>query len=179
MGWKNIKNRFGIQHHVHATEKGVAIGSGYIPELVIIDRVTGAVEENRAFSGFLREKYPALLDATPEELLHLISEPDTFPATVPVYTYDGAEIIEKRCEIPGWPNATVDGCMMYDNTFSTDKAVVVEWAKRNAACASEGTRRRIVEVEQDLARLKSQLVGYEADEAKLAAAYPNVVSANG
>jgi hypothetical protein len=172
MGWKNIKEQFGIQHHVQVTEKGVCIGSGYVYDLVSIDRVTGKVYESNTFTGFLKEKYPALLVAAPEELVRLIAEPDTFSGSIPVYTYEGAEIIEKMCEVPGWPNVTHDGSMMYDNTFSTDKAVVVEWAKRNAACATEGTRRRIDDVEQELTRLKIQLAGFAEEEAKLAAAYP-------
>lgn len=176
MGWKNIKEHFGLRQHVHVTEKGVTFGSGYVPDLVSIDKTTGVVHENPTFAGFLRREYPAVLDATPEELVRLIAEPDTFSASIAVYTYEGAEIIEKACEVPGWPNATHDGCLMYDNTFSTNKALVVRWAMRNAACASEMSRRRIAEIEQDLVRMKSELARYEDDEAKLAAAYPEVAA---
>jgi hypothetical protein len=174
MGWKNIKERFGIEHHVQVTATGVCIGSGYISELVTIDSATGAVKANEAYGSFLKEHYPALLEAAPDELVRLIAEPDTFSAAIVVYTYDGAEIVEKTCDKPGWPNVTHDGCMMYENSFSTDKSVVVGWAKNSAAIAVEGMRRRIAEVELELIRLNERLAGYEADQAKLAAAYPDV-----
>lgn len=175
MGWKNIKEKFGIQHHVQVTERGVCIGSGYVSDLVTINMATGSIEESRTFSGFLKENYPALLEASPQELVRLIAEPDTFTAAIPVYTYDESEIIEKRCEVLGWPNVTHDGCMMFANTFSTDKDEVVRWAKTNIACAVEGTHRRVAEVEQELARLRAQLAGYEDEQAKLQASYPAIL----
>lgn len=176
MGWKNIKEKFGIHHNVQVREKGICIGSDFVSDLASIDKVTGKVEENQTFAGFLRDNYPALQKAAPEELVWLIAAPDTFTASIPVFTYDGAEILEKMCEEPGYPNVTHDGCMMYENTFSTDKSKVVAWAKRNVACAVEQTQRRIAEVEKDLAGLRDSLAGYQADEAKLAATYPSVQS---
>jgi hypothetical protein len=178
MGWKNLKEKFGIEHHVQVTEKGICIGSGYVSDLATIDPLTGRVSENETFRNFLRRTYPAILDAAPDEIVRLIAAPDTFSSSIPVYTYDDGEILEKKCEALGWPNTTHDGCMMYDNTFSADKAVVVGWAKRNAALATENTCRRIADLELEIERLKNTLAGYQADEAKLDAAYPLVEAAN-
>ena len=52
--------------------------------------------------------------------------------SLPVYTYEGGEIIEHKCEAYGWPNLTDDGQVMYNNKFSSDRNEVVRWAKENA-----------------------------------------------
>lgn len=172
MGWKTLKEHFDIEHFVQVTKKGICIGSGFVHDLVTIDPKTGALQENQTFHGLIREKYPALLKATPQEIVALIAAPDTFAASIPVYTYDGIKIIEKQCEIVGWPNVTHDGCMMYENSFSTDKAQVIAWAKRNTASAIECTCNRIEEFEQELLTLKQRLAGYEAEQIELEVAHP-------
>ncbi|QMI49713.1 hypothetical protein [Burkholderia sp. MBR-1] len=177
MGWKALKEKFGIRHHVHVTSDGICIGSGYVPNLVTIEPCTGKVQENRTFPNFLRENYPSLLDAAPEELVTLIGAGDLFAAAIPVYTYEGGDIIEKQCEEPGWPNVTHDGAMMYENTFSIDKVTVVAWAKRNANLATEHTRDQIAVVERELATLRERLASYEADQVKLEGAYPTIEQA--
>jgi hypothetical protein len=178
MGWKLLKESFGInKHYIQVTSEGICIGSGYVPSLVTINLTTGVLLENPTFAGFLRENYPKLLEASPDELLRLAHTPDTFASSVAVYTYENGQIIEKRCEQPGWPNTTHDGCLMYQNSFSTDKATVAAWAKRNAASAIEYARRRIAEAETELEQLRGELAGFEADQAKLEAAYPTAVLA--
>jgi len=174
MGWKSLKERFGISHIVQVDGKQLLIGSGYVHNLATIDLLTGKVTENPTFPRFLAETYPDLLKAASEELVGLLEAPDTFTQSVTVYTYDGANIVEKQCEAVGWPNVTHDGAVMYENTFSTDKATVVSWAKRNAASGSRLFRKRIQEVQSELESLRTQLSKCESDLAKLDADYPDI-----
>lgn len=176
MGWKILKERFGITHYVQVIGKQLFIGSGYVHNLATIDLLTGDLKENSTFKGFLSEKYPDLLKATQEELLTLLALPDTFTRSIPVYTYDGGNIIEKQCETPEWPNVTHDGSMMYDNMFSTNKVEVVSWAKRNAALALQQTCTQIEETEKKLRELRAALQEYESDQAKLDAEYPGIAA---
>lgn len=173
MGWKALKEAFNITHHVQVTSKGICIGSGYASAIVTIDPQTGEVHESETFSGFLRQYYPKLREVSPEEILKLIETPDTFSASITVYTYEGGDIIEKLCETTGWPNTTHDGCMMFENTYSTDKAQVVQWAKRNATAAIQHTREHIAREEAELAKIKSALTSYEGNLVKLETAYPD------
>ena len=177
MGWKALKEKFGIEHHVQVSNEGVCIGSGYIPTIVTINGTTGALEENTAFSSFVREKYPALLDASPEELLQLIQTPDVFSAAIPVYTYKDGEIIEELCETPGWPNVTHAGNMMFENTYSTDKATVIAWAKKSAALETRYLNDDIVRRENELAEARTQLAKAEAELARLDEDYPDIEKA--
>lgn len=173
MGWKTLKQHFGIEHIVQVTEKGsIYIGSGYIHDLVVIDPKTGEVRENQTHAGFLRQHYPEILATPPAEIVKLIEAQDVFDASVPVFTYRESEIIEKRCEEPGWPNVTHDGCVMYENTFSTDKAKVIQWAHRSAELRVKYTKEQISRVESDLAALQKQLAHDLDVWVRLAAVYP-------
>lgn len=155
MGWKTLQDRFEINNHIVQVGRGeIYIGSGYVHDLVRIKMDSGELRENRTFRGFLYDAYPKLAEATADEILEAINEEDSFSDSIPVYTYRDGEILEKYCERPGWPYVTHDGCVMYENTFSTNKAEVVAWAKRSAE--------RTVEVSDDqIDRLKSQLKEWE------------------
>ena len=178
MGWKTLKERFGIGHIVQVTSAGIVIGSGYVSDLVTINPATGKVTENSTFSGFLREHYPALLSSSADEILSAINAEDTFSTSTPVYTYTGGTIIEKLCEKPGYPNVTHDGCLMYENTYSTDKSMVVRWAKRNAEAGISLITRYIADTEKRLAEQRDELEKSENDLADLDAAFPELVAAD-
>lgn len=174
MGWKTLKETFAIEHTVTVTDKGICIGSGYVHDLVTIDPETGKLSENSAFSSFLPREYPALAAASPEYLLRLIKEKDTFTKSIPVYTYEGDRIIEEHCEEPGWPNVTHLGHLMYENTYSTDKEQVVAWAKRNARGHSMYAQEEIERLEEQINTRRSQLVKAQAWQATLDADYPTI-----
>lgn len=175
MGWKTLKEHFGIKHIVQVCEKGICVGSGYVHDLAVINSATGVVTENRTFSNFLKDACPLLHEASAEEVLRVLNIPDTFSASIAVFTYDGGEIIEKQCEVTGWPNVTHDGCLMYENTYDTDKQKIVLRAKRNAQLGVKYGGEAVAEAEKDLARKKSQLTEAEEELAKLERDYPEVV----
>jgi hypothetical protein len=174
MSWKNIKEHYRIGHIVQVRDGKICIGSGYCPELIMVSF------EGKVSLGVLGissnedlERYHAEMTADLGKLKELLDVPDTFTASLPVYTYDGAEILEKQCEAYGWPNVTHDGKIQYENSYSADKAVVVEWAKRNARYGVEAWTERIAEAEKKLAECRERLAEEEADIAKLMADYPD------
>jgi hypothetical protein len=174
MGWKALKEKFGIEHHIEITNEGICIGSGYVPNLVIINPETGEITESKAFGGFLREKYPALLEAKPEDLVELIKAPDVFTKFISVYTYENGEVVEKKCEELGWPNTTHDGCMMYENTYSTDKDEVIKWAKNNSDIAIKYMQEDIMRKMKELAECHARLDEEKAKREKLENLYATV-----
>lgn len=177
MSWKNVKEFYRIGHAVCVTDAGICIGSPYIHNIIVISLagiVTKRYEDRRSNEDLHR--YQQEFDADPAKLKQLVQSPDTFTASVPVYTYDDGDILEKQCEKPGWPNVTHDGCMMYENTFSTDKAKVVSWAKRNAAARVNCAKRRLTELQKDLADAEKFLAESEGHVAKLEASFPDVLS---
>jgi len=179
MGWKNIKEHYRIGHQVQVTKQGICIGSPYIHDIIVIG-LDGAVKK-RYDSGRTNEdlrRYQSEMDADPDRLRQLIQSPDTFGEPVVVYTYADADIIEKQCEELGWPNVTFDGEMMYENTFSTDKNQVVEWAKNSAKIGVKTWTRQVQEANERLLFCQARLKAEEDFVTKLESLYPTVEQGN-
>ncbi|WGK63456.1 hypothetical protein QAO71_16935 (plasmid) [Halopseudomonas sp. SMJS2] len=178
MGWKRLKEAFGVNHNICVTSKGICIGSGYVHDIVVVDPISGIVRENDAFGRFLSHYYPALAAATPAIILGLIQAEDTFTTAIPVYTYDGADIIEKHCEALGWPNVTHDGDLMYENQYSADRDVVIGWAKRNAELETKHLEETILRVLEHQADLQKRLASARAHSDRLAVNHPSIPAAS-
>lgn len=179
MGWKALKDHFKIEHHVVIEGDKLCIGSDYVHNLAEIQLATGVmIPRQGAFSDFLTTKYPALAAADPKDILALLEQPDVFEASIQVFTYDGAEILEKHCEALGWPNVTHDGLMQYDNTFSADKAKVIAWAKRSADVRAEMAGSRVADLEKELAAARERLAAQQAVVRQLAEQHPAEPSAS-
>lgn len=174
MGWKTLKERFGIGHIVQVTKTSICIGSGYVGDLATVDLNTGAVAENSTFSGFLQDKCPALAAASTEEILDAINAEDVFSASIPVYTFRGGKIIEKLCEEPGWPNVTHDGELMYENRFSTDRDTVIRWAKRDAELGVKYAKEAVTDAEKTLIERQAHLAQCEFERIEINTTYPGV-----
>lgn len=164
MGWKAIRDHYRIEHIVQVCEGKILIGSPYISSLLVV-KPDGAVvwgelgpSSNDALARYKRE-----MDADPAKLRDLLAAPDTFSASITVYTYDGAEIIEKQCEVVGWPNCTHEGEMMYENTHFADRASAVKCATDNARARVEWLTESVADTERDLAKKRGWL-----DEARSA-----------
>lgn len=150
MGWKSVKDHYRIQRLVQVRDGNIAIGSGFLPELIVI---TPDGRLLKRYDGGPTEDLTHIqraMDGDLATLRRLAAQPDTFAASLVVYTYDGAQIIECRCERLGWPNVTHDGQLMYENTFSSDRDYIVERAKANALAGLELSLRAYAEAERRL-----------------------------
>lgn len=172
MGWKNVKDHYRIAHIVRITEEGVCIGSPYIHDLIVIakDGLIKKRYQERSNADLMR--YQMEFDADPAKLHELILKPDSFGALTKVYTYDGSEIIEKYCEEVGYPNVTVDGDLMYENTYSDDKNKIISIAKRVAEAATNWATENVKNAEEALRKASEHLIKHQSDLAKLEADYP-------
>lgn len=173
MSWKNVRDHYQVEHTVQVTDAGICIGSPYIHNIIIIG-LDGVVKK-RYESGHTNEDLRRIqdaFDADPEKLKKLVLSSDTFDKTITVYTYDGGDILEKKCEELGWPNVTHDGLMMYENTFSDDKTKVIQWAKDDATRHIRDARESVVEAERRLAECRERLTQAEANRSKLETDYP-------
>lgn len=172
MGWKNVKEAYRIGHFVCVTKEGICIGSGYIHNLIVIG-MDGTIKKpyDKECNDELR-RYQQEMAADQDKLRSLVKSVDVFQEGLPVYTYEGGEILLKHCEAYGWPNVTHDGMMMYENSFSKDKETVVKWAKQNADYGCQYALRRIAELEKEQVEVREVLTDYRAKLAKLEADYP-------
>lgn len=175
MGWKRVKEHYRIEHIVQVSPNGICIGSPYVPKLIEVG-FDGQIIECYARSDSELMRYQAEIEADPETFRRLMREEDVFSASIPVYTFRGAEIIEKLCEEVGWPNVTHDGSLMYENGYSEDKATVVGWAKKSAARHLDYTNEHIEKSKRDLSRHHAKMSELLAIQAELDAAYPDVAA---
>lgn len=165
MGWKNVKEHYKISHIVGIYEGHICIGSPYIHDIIRIN-TDGKIVKEYGDSWAQNEdllRYMKEMKADQAKLKELIDAPDTFQKSIKVYTYDGAEIIEKECEEVGWPNVTHDGLVMFENTFSTNREQVVKWARRSLESGIEWRENRIAEQEQDLKNSQTELAKDKAE----------------
>ena len=174
MGWKNIKEYYRIEHSVCVTSAGICIGSPYVTDLITISLPDTKISQRDNFRGSDDlTRYLSKMNEDPVKLNQLANSPDVFTKSIPVYTYAGAEIIEKFCEEPGWPNVTHDGCMMYDNEFSTYRDEVVRWAYQNAIACVNWRTQSVQDLREKLADAENDLEKFQADADKLAKMLPN------
>jgi hypothetical protein len=170
MSWKTIKEHYRIDHIVQAGENCILIGSPYISNILTI-QPDGSVKWGQKWehSNDKLARYYREMTADPAKLAELYAATDTFTASLPVYTYEGGEIIEKQCEAYDWPNVTHDGQLMYENTFSADKAQVIAWAIHNAELGIQSHQRNLTDAEHRLQEIRKNLATEKANLAKLKA----------
>jgi hypothetical protein len=157
MGWKNVREHYGIGHIVKVVDGHVHIGSGYVGSLVTVTP-EGRAEVHRTFSDS-RDlvRYREQINGDPALFRELMARPDVFAASIPVYTWNDGRIVEKACEEFGWPNVTHDGEIMYENRFFLDRKEAVAHAIRDARAAVEEYERIVAEKRDDLARCEAML----------------------
>lgn len=117
MGWKKIKAHYRVRHNVKVSDQGVCIGSGRIPDIIIISPKGKIVKRYEDRSNADLTRYQAEMDADPAKLLELLEAEDVFDVSTPVFSFDGGRVIKQKCEVFGWPNATHDGAVMYENAL--------------------------------------------------------------
>lgn len=157
MGWKAVKEYFGIDYIVYVSGDDIAIGSDFVPEIITISRNGDVTVDGRHKGYGTVKKLVEKLEENHERLVELIRQRDTFSADIPVYTYGGGKILEYRCERLGYPNVTHCGKILYDNMFSADKQYVLEQATKNAVAYSIMSHERHNKAKQELDAAQREL----------------------
>lgn len=143
MGWKKVKEHYGIVHIVQVDTRKeygnapcILIGSPYISDIIVI-RMSDAALLKR-FTGYSNDKLMVLQPMLDEDakngiLKRLIDEPDKFGKLLPVYCIeDHRHIVEMQCEAYGYPNVTTSGKLMYDNMFFSQRRAASHYLLHNS-----------------------------------------------
>lgn len=170
--WKNVKEHYSIGHIVSVTDRGICIGSSYIPDLIVIGLDGNIIKSDAGKINEDLQRYMAEFKADLAKLKELVTARDTFSKSLPVFTYEGSNIIEEQCEKYGWPNVTHEGRLMYENTYSKSKSKVVAWAKQSAESELKWLSEQLKKDKASLAELEKGMVKAEHDLATLKADYP-------
>ena len=173
MGWKNVKEHYGIKHQVHVVKEGIAIGSPYISELIVIG-LDGTIKKADVSHNKDLERYCREMKSDPGTLLKLIESTDAFSKSIPVYTYDDGKVLELFCEEIGWPNVTHDGQMMYDNTFFPSREEAALRGMKDAAAWIESYQRGITEAKDSIAKAEEGIKQHNGYMRNLLSEFPGL-----
>ena len=148
MGWKNVKEHYGIDAIVTVQDGILRMGSAYISDIVTITpdgRIIKCDYRGSSFGRCVDE-----IEQDPATFASLMAAPDSFEKSIVVYTYQDDQIIEKLCEELDWPNVTHDGELMYENSHFSDRAKAVAQAKVNLEARIENCEYQIADLEGQL-----------------------------
>lgn len=168
MGWKTLKEHFDIDHSIFVSDNKIVIGNSLRNDLFYIDINTGIIEYPDP-SGTFKIIYPEIFNSTPDFLLGLIYNLDTFDQNLPVYTYSDGLILEKKCECYGVGNLTHDGIVMEENKFFKDKQSLIDFInveftnKMDRLLVIKNKLLKEIELsEQKISDLKKQIISFNS-----------------
>ena len=131
---KKILNDTG--YIVNNQEEYIAVGSSLCHNLISVDKKTLKIKYaldtwntgrqsvgHHEELGFIWDTLKELINNG--EIHDIINGNDEIDNPLPVYTIEGGELIETWTDEYGWPNTTIDGTIMYENThFKTRKEAI-------------------------------------------------------
>jgi hypothetical protein len=174
MGFKAVKEHYGIRHIVMRHPDGVAIGSGYISDIIVVAPDGKILKRDDGRGNKDIARYQKDIDEDPAKFAELFAREDVFERSLAVYTFSGGDIVECFCEELGYPNLTHDGDVQYENRHSDNVPKVVAWAKIDAALGVRYSKRHIRDLEDRLRVERERLGRHVADLDKLDADHPDV-----
>lgn len=157
MGWKAVKEHYGIEYDVQTRGRDLIIGSGYVPDLLTISPEGNILRNSAAHTYRKLDDLEDALRSDKANLVALLRSPDVFERAIPVFTFENGTIIELACEEPGWPNVTHDGRMQYENLFFATRSEAARAALASAESAVEGYAEMVAEAEKALAEARGNL----------------------
>ena len=140
MGIKAIKEKYKIEHLVQKTEKGICIGSSYHHDIIVINmkgQIVTKYKDRKYNDGWStnedlkRYQEEMIIDEENGELKKLIDLKDEFGVLFPIFTVDDGVLIETFCEKYGYPNTTIEGFLIYENTFFKTREEAIECGIRD------------------------------------------------
>lgn len=126
MGVKAIKQKYNIEHIVQKEGDTIWIGSSYIHYIIGVSsegKLTKLYKDRKYDDGWStnedlkRYQEEMLVDQASGELKRLVQLVDEVKDPITVYTYNGCRVVKTFCEKTGWPNTTITGELMYNNTY--------------------------------------------------------------
>jgi hypothetical protein len=166
---KKILNDTG--YNVHQTSDCICIGSPLCSNLISVNKETLRVQyaldtfhKGRESIGidelrFIWDTLHGLIENG--EIRGIIDGLDTLENPLPVYTFDDGKIISTTTDAYGWPNVTVDGELMYDNTWHKTEGEAIAYGIRDSEAYVSILTEQVERKEQELQQVKDKLFEYQ------------------
>ncbi len=176
MGWKTVKNHYRIGHQVQMRGGQFLIGSPYISDIIVITPEGKFVKRYDRSGNEDLARYQEEIDADVPKFVELLAAPDVFDVSIPCWTFEGDQIIEKACEAMEWPNCTHDGQMIYENTFFLTPEAAAAYAYNCALATIDQGERHLAEKRKEMARIRGWRAEATSHAEKLAHDFPGMVA---
>jgi hypothetical protein len=159
MGIKAIKEKYKIEHLVQKTEKGICIGSSLYHDIIVINMEGKIVTKykNRHYNDgwstnedLKRYQEEMIIDEENGELKKLIDLKDEFGVLLPIFTVEDGVLIETFCEKYDYPNTTIEGFLIYDNTFFKTREEAIEYGLRDCKQWIKMLEERKIELQEEI-----------------------------
>jgi hypothetical protein len=140
MGIKAIREKYKIEHLVQNRDNVICIGSGYIHDIIVISFDGKIIKKykngvyNDGWStneNLKRYQEEMIIDEENGELKKLIDLKDDFKVLLPIFTVDDGVLIETFCEKYDFPNTTIEGYLIYENTFFKTREEAIDYGLRD------------------------------------------------
>jgi len=168
------------QYTISNHEDYIAIGSPLCHDLIAVDKKTmkiklaldtwneGRKSLERKSTEELLFIYDKLNDLIKTgEINDIINGDDVVENPLPVFYVDDGKLIETFTDSYGWPNTTITGELMYDNTHFKSRKKVIEKGISELGYAIENMNERVIQCQNDLQKANDRLSKYKNDLAGL------------
>ena len=102
-----------------------------------------------------------IIDSENGILKQIIQEPDDYEQLLPVFTIKDGKLVETFCEEYGYPNLTIEGELMYENTFFKNKIDAIKYGINECNGWIEMLEERKRETQKELDRFTSKSEHFE------------------
>lgn len=156
---RKLKNLLKTTYIIQEIDDNVCIGSGYIHDIIKINKFTfkmtgdtrGYEELNRIYkeceklieNGTMKSIVDCNEDITDMQKIYIWSSSDG--------------LIETYTDDPRWPNTDYTGRLLYENTTFTDKHKAIDYAIKELYSSIEIWNERLQESVEDVQRIQTRL----------------------
>lgn len=178
-----LQQYLGTEYTIHENDNGIHVGSAYISELITIDKKGKSIHgaSGRARRDMRHDEVKRIWDELETliasgDIQHYIDGEDTLETELSVFYHDGRQIIETTTDKYGWPNVTVSGLLMYENTFYKTRVEAEERLKKTTLSWQKHLREMIQKNNREIRQWSQGLK--ECDEILIDLAVPVVMEAD-
>ena len=161
------------KYTVNNNEDYIAVGSPLCHNLISVDKTTLKIkyaldtwhEGRKSLTKrdteellFIWDKLQELIDNG--QIKDIIEGVDKIENPLPVYTVDDGKLIATFTDQYGWPNTTINGEMMYENTHFKISIEAIKYGIADCEAGLKLSEQRLSEVEKELAEAKERVEMY-------------------
>lgn len=151
-------------------DKQIKIGSAYIPDIITVSKKLLSVKHNddtfmmgraslrNAELEFIWDRLHWLIDNG--QINEIINGDDEVENPLPVYTVIDGQVVKKLTDKYGYPNTTLDGCLMHKNMYYEKFEDAIEYGIKEYAAFVSSLSIGIDSIKLQLSEAEEQLEKY-------------------